>query len=146
MPNPTRRGEVLLLKRSSASTTNPDMMEGPGGKVRVDKNFRLIETPRQAAIKETREECGLLIDVVTSFIRVTEDTRIILDGQYQGREFRPSVALARFIGGSLDLSHSKQHIEGDYFDIDEALARDDLTIPTRVGIMRFAPSIRALNL
>jgi len=117
------------------------MLEGPGGKVKVDRNFRPIQSRRQAAINETFEECRLIIDIVSDFLLVTEDTRVITDGQYEGRELRPAVALGKVIGGVLSVALSKQHYEGGYFYIPEALARDDLTIPTRVGLEYFGPQI-----
>ena len=60
--NPTN-GKILMGKRRSVSK-RPSLWETPGGKVEVDPNTgQWIETPRNALIREWREEMGLRITV-----------------------------------------------------------------------------------
>ncbi len=52
-----RGDEVLVQRRASDADHLPDVWEFPGGKIEPN------ETPEQAAIREAREETGLVIEV-----------------------------------------------------------------------------------
>ena len=50
-----RRGKILILRRSLGEKVLPGLWDLPGG------TTRLKEGPMEAAIREAREECGLLV-------------------------------------------------------------------------------------
>lgn len=50
-----RQGKILILRRSLGEKILPGLWDLPGG------TARLKEGPTEAAIREAREECGLIV-------------------------------------------------------------------------------------
>ena len=53
-----REDRVLVQRRLATASHLPDVWEFPGGKIEAD------ETPREAAIREAREELGIEIEII----------------------------------------------------------------------------------
>jgi|GEM_PF-3553355 len=83
---------VLLVRRANCSTNN-SFWELPGGKVEPGQNAL------DAAVAETEQETGLLIEPFTEAIPFTSYP--ITEGKYAGRLYTASYVMARVIGGTL---------------------------------------------
>jgi mutator protein MutT len=62
-----RDGRVLVTRRPSSAAHLPDVWEFPGGKCEDG------ETPRDAAIREAREELGIEVEITGEYARISHD-------------------------------------------------------------------------
>jgi 8-oxo-dGTP diphosphatase len=101
-----RDGSVLLCHRSSNKSWYPNVWDMPGGHVESE------ETPRQALVRELREELGL--DVAEPreecLARVTTD------------EFEMQVWRIAEWTGSMSNAAPEEHVEIAWFTLEEAVA------------------------
>jgi len=88
-----RGGKYLLIQRKTQSKFFPDQWDFPGGKLELN------ETPTDAAIRETKEETSLDINL----------GKIVLEGEHTERETVVHYTIFLTSGFKGEISLSKDH-------------------------------------
>jgi 8-oxo-dGTP pyrophosphatase MutT (NUDIX family) len=122
---PYRDGFVFV--RRSNSSTNNGLWELPGGK--VDHG----QTSLEAAVAETEQETGLIIEPVLGPFSVNE--YLISDGKHAGQHYRSVCVLGRVIGGEL-IQETAETSAAECMPADQALDRLNLTANSRQALMQ----------
>jgi len=112
------RNEVLLLKRSSISRTEPSTWSRPGGQVEYGENAE------EAVKREIKEELGIDIEVV----RFLEMTQTIEDGKH----WIALGFLARHVSGTPRNVEPDKHDEVKWFPL--SMLPENLNSYTRNAI------------
>jgi len=120
------RNEVLLLRYSDSSRTDPGMWARPGGQVEFG------EEGARAAEREVEEETGVKVSIV----RPLEFTEIVDSGN--ARHWVALGFLARYVSGAPKIMEPDKHVEIGWFSLDSL--PKNLTHYTRNSIDAFLGS------
>jgi 8-oxo-dGTP pyrophosphatase MutT (NUDIX family) len=125
--------DKIVLLRRAPSNEFMGSWELPGGTVEPG------ETIPEAAVRETRQESGLDIELLTDLPHLIDD-RKIWDGKHTGAFYKAY----GFIGltDSLDITLSDEHVDQTWLLPSEALRSPHLTSTSRKAILELG---RLLN-
>lgn len=97
-------GHVLLTQRFDPKNKNTHMRwQVPGGK--IEEN----ETPRQACIREAKEETGLTVEIIS-------ESPIQLDQEYPDVCFHLNIFLAQVISGTINTDLDEETNDAKWYE------------------------------
>lgn len=114
------KNEILLVKRSGSSRTEPGFWSRPGGEVEFS------ETVEEAVIREIKEETNINVEVL-NFLEITQNIN-----KEKGKHWLALGYLARHISGEPKNMEPEKHDKVKWFPLDSL--PDNITNYTRNAI------------